>query len=153
MFYKIKEVKALPGLELRVLFIGGAVKIYDMKPIIKEIKAFKIFEKNPKLFQKVKVDTGGYGIIWNAELDIACNELWENGVAENEYDVMGTELLCYLIAARHKKGLSQRELGEEVGVKQPVIARVENGDSDPQLSTLIKMAKACNVNINCSLRK
>ena len=32
-----------------------------------------------KLFSSVFVDKGGYGIIWNDELDLSCDELWENG--------------------------------------------------------------------------
>ena len=29
-------------------------------------------------FNKVKVDEGGYGISWNENIDISCNELWFN---------------------------------------------------------------------------
>ena len=149
MFYKVKEVKALPDLKLWVRFIGGATKIYDVKPLLKKWEPFKVFKKDTALFKKVKVDVGGYGIIWNDDLDLACNELWYNGVAENPRDVMATELLCNLAAARQAKGLSQRDVEEKTGIRQPVIARVENGDSDPQLSTLIKMASACGMNIGC----
>ena len=31
------------------------------------------------LFNLVQVDSGGYGIIWNEDIDLACNELWNNG--------------------------------------------------------------------------
>ena len=147
MFYKIKKVKALPNLKLQVLFIGGAVKIYDVKPLLKKWEPFKIFKKHPALFKKVKVDAGGYGIIWNEDLDLSCNELWHNGIAENPRNIMATELLCNLVAARQQKGLSQRDIAEKTGIKQPVIARIENGNSDPQLSTLIKIASACGANI------
>ncbi len=147
MFYKIKKVKALPNLKLQVLFIGGAVKIYDVKPLLKKWEPFQIFKKHPALFQKVKVDAGGYGIIWNEDLDLSCNELWNNGIAENHHNIMATELLCNLIAVRQKKGLSQRDIAEKTGIKQPVIARIENGNSDPQLSTLIKIASACGASI------
>ena len=34
----------------------------------------------PGLFEQVKVDSGGYGISWNDELDLSCNELYYNGV-------------------------------------------------------------------------
>ncbi|WP_199647569.1 DUF2442 domain-containing protein [Peptoclostridium sp. AF21-18] len=27
----------------------------------------------------MKIDTGGYGIIWNDDIDLSCNELYENG--------------------------------------------------------------------------
>ncbi len=44
-----------------------------------------------------------------------------------------------LIKARKSKGLSQRELEELSGVKQPIIARMENGSTTPNLSTLLKV--------------
>lgn len=143
MFFKVKEVKALPDLKLRVLFVGGAVKIYDVAPLLKKWEPFQAFKTDPGLFEKVRVDMGGYGVIWNDQLDLACNELWYNGVAENSQGVTATELLCELVAARQKKGLSQRDVEARTGIKQPVIARVESGAGDPQLSTLIKLAEAC----------
>lgn len=44
-----------------------------------------------------------------------------------------------LINARKEKGISQRELGEMSGVKQPVIARMENGSATPNLNTILKV--------------
>ena len=31
------------------------------------------------LFEQVKVDAGGYGISWNDEIDLSCDELYHNG--------------------------------------------------------------------------
>ena len=36
---------------------------------------------NRDLFNSVSVDSGGYGISWNDDVDISCDELWENGRA------------------------------------------------------------------------
>lgn len=36
-------------------------------------------QNEPALFAEVEVDTGGYGIVWNDELDLSCDELYENG--------------------------------------------------------------------------
>ena len=44
-----------------------------------------------------------------------------------------------MIEAREAKGLSQRELAELSGVKQPAIARMESMKSTPQIDTLIKV--------------
>ena len=43
------------------------------------------------------------------------------------------------IAARKKANLTQRELSNKSGVKQPVIARIEKCVNSPQTSTLIKL--------------
>ena len=48
-------------------------------------------------------------------------------------------LITALVQARQEKGLSQRELEALSGVKQPVIARMENGTSVPNLSTILKL--------------
>jgi transcriptional regulator with XRE-family HTH domain len=44
-----------------------------------------------------------------------------------------------LIKARQEKGLSQKKLEEISGVKQPVIARMEKGTTNPNLSTIMKV--------------
>ena len=48
-------------------------------------------------------------------------------------------LLGEIINARQESGLTQKELEAASGVKQPVIARMERGTTDPQLSTVIKV--------------
>lgn len=48
-------------------------------------------------------------------------------------------LIDKIIEARESKGLSQRELADISGVKQPAIARVESMKSTPQVDTLIKL--------------
>ena len=48
-------------------------------------------------------------------------------------------LIGELIKARQEKGLSQKKLEELSGVKQPVIARMENGKTSPQLDTILKV--------------
>ncbi|MCM1330456.1 MAG: helix-turn-helix transcriptional regulator [Ruminococcus sp.] len=50
-----------------------------------------------------------------------------------------TALIGKIIEAREEKGLSQRELAEISGVKQPAIARLESMRSTPQIDTLFKI--------------
>lgn len=78
MFHKIKSVSPLQDYKLNIQFAEGVTKIYDVKSLIKTNKLFKKLE-DEKLFNKVKVDVGGYGIIWNDQIDISCDELYENG--------------------------------------------------------------------------
>ncbi|WP_423805896.1 DUF2442 domain-containing protein [Phascolarctobacterium succinatutens] len=44
---------------------------------------FKALKYTNVLFNLVKVDVGGYGISWNDDLDLSCDELWENGYSES----------------------------------------------------------------------
>ena len=79
MFHKIKAVSALPNLQLCVQFSEGVTKIYDIKPLITKWPPFKALEESPEIFLNAKVDVGGYGVVWNAELDLSCDELFANG--------------------------------------------------------------------------
>ena len=78
MFHKVKNEFVLHDYKLSVQISEGVTKLYDVKPLFDKIPAFKVFEKNPKKFSEVTVDTGGYGIVWNDELDLSCDELWEH---------------------------------------------------------------------------
>ena len=79
MFHKIKNVAAIPYYRLSVQFCEGVTKIYDVKPLFEQLPVFSTL-KNEEEFFGVTVDVGGYGIIWNDDLDLSCDELWENGV-------------------------------------------------------------------------
>lgn len=48
-------------------------------------------------------------------------------------------LIGEFVKARQEKGLSQKKLEELSGVKQPVIARMENGKTSPQLDTVLRL--------------
>ena len=80
MFHKIKNVFALPEYKLSVQFSEGVTKIYDVKPLFEKIPLFAELKDNLADFACVSVDVGGYGIVWNDDLDLSCDELWENGV-------------------------------------------------------------------------
>lgn len=79
MFHKIKNVSALPEYKLSVQFSEGVTKIYDVKPLFDRIQLFRELKSHPEVFAAVSVDVGGYGIVWNDNLDLSCDELWENG--------------------------------------------------------------------------
>lgn len=80
MFHKVKNVFALPEYKLSVQFAEGVTKIYDVKPLFARLPIFEKLKDQPQEFACVTVDVGGYGIVWNDDLDLSCDELWENGV-------------------------------------------------------------------------
>lgn len=49
------------------------------------------------------------------------------------------------------RGLTQAQLAEKVGTKQPSIARLENGSSLPSISFLSKLAEALDAKLEISL--
>lgn len=80
MFHKVKNVRPIADYRLSVQFAEGVTKLYDVKPLFDEIPAFRAFIDAPHEFDCVAVDVGGYGISWNDDVDLSCDELWENGI-------------------------------------------------------------------------
>lgn len=78
MFHKINSVFPIQDYRLIIHFRDGATKRYDVKPLFKKWPAFNRLKKNG-LFYDVVVDIGGYGVVWNDEIDLSCDELWGNG--------------------------------------------------------------------------
>lgn len=58
---------------------------------------------------------------------------------EREKIEFEADLIKKMVEAREAKGLSQRQLAELSGVKQPAIARIESLKSTPQIDTLFKL--------------
>ena len=65
------------------------------------------------------------------ELDITPEE---EAVIEMEKELRET-----LVTIREEEGLTQAELARKCHVKQPVIARLENGVHSPQVNSLLKI--------------
>ena len=78
MFHKIKDVTPLPGLCMRVQFVNGTTKLYDVAPLTERFDAFQELKRG-HLFEDVEVDAGGCGVSWNDNLDLSCDEIWEHG--------------------------------------------------------------------------
>ena len=79
MFHKIKNVVPLKNFFISISFVEGVTKKYDVKPLFKRFEIFNNL-KEKSLFNKVHVGPGGYAVIWNDEIDIACDELFEKGI-------------------------------------------------------------------------
>ena len=80
MFHKVKSVKTIKDYILEIVFEDNTIKYYDISTLFVKWPIFQDLKTIPKLFEQVKVDIGGYGISWNDEIDLSCNELWENGI-------------------------------------------------------------------------
>ncbi len=77
----LKAVRPLDGFVLEAEFTNGDKRRYDITPLFEEIPVFQEIRDNPELFKSVNVIGGGYAVGWNDELDLACEEIWENGMA------------------------------------------------------------------------
>ena len=78
MFHKIKTLKILENYILKITIENNIVKYYNVSILFDKWDIFQNLANIPGLFEQVKVDPGGYGISWNDEIDLSCEELWEN---------------------------------------------------------------------------
>ncbi len=121
MFHKVKSVNALPDFVLSVQFSEGITKTYDVKMLFERWPAFEKLKVEPGYFDKVRVDLGGYGIIWDDYLDLSCDELFENGkVVKTPFDRLmafsdATELWC-LNESTLRKAISYGKLKNGIDV-------------------------------------
>ena len=142
MTHKIVSVKPMENSILLVVFQNGIEKKYDMRTLYPVFPQFKVFETDVNLFNHVQVDTGGYGISWNDNLDLDAEDIWEDGIEtgnKKEVDIVVT-LAENLIKARDIVGMTQKQLSESTGIYQADISKIERGIANPSLSTLKRLA-------------
>ncbi|VEN73138.1 conserved hypothetical protein [Candidatus Desulfarcum epimagneticum] len=73
----IKSVKTVEKNTLIVHFSNNEKRKYDVTPLLNK-KMFSAL-KNSAFFKNVRIDTGGYALIWNEDIDISEYEIWRNG--------------------------------------------------------------------------
>lgn len=74
----IKYVEPLSNHRLFLIFDNGVIKLYSLDERLKT-PAFQSL-KDETLFNKVHIGSGGYGLVWNDELDLSEYELWTKGI-------------------------------------------------------------------------
>jgi ribosome-binding protein aMBF1 (putative translation factor) len=60
---------------------------------------------------------------------------------EWERTTLAREVAVKVTKYRAENGLSQRALAQQLGMKQPAIARLEAGDVTPSIETLLRLAR------------
>ncbi len=137
---KLKAIKTQDNLILLATFLDGTIKEYDIKPLFKIYPQLKELE-NRTLFDNVKIDTGGYGVSWNDELDLDAETIWECGtrIGQIPSDLI-MEVAIALSKARIQSGLTQKQLAEKTGIYQADISKIERGIGNPSINWLQKLA-------------
>ena len=127
-----------------VLFEDGIFKKYDLEPLAAKWPVFNALRYR-KLFESAQVDAGGYGIVWNEDIDIAAEEIYFNGQdwpdAPREDDAVA-ELVARFVELRKKVKMTQQQVADKTGINQSSIARMENGGRAPQLATILRLFDA-----------
>ena len=79
MFHKIKELRTDDNLNLYAIFSNGIEKVYNVRDMFSVYAPMKELE-DLTLFRKAKISPGGYAIVWNDDLDLDAEEIWESGM-------------------------------------------------------------------------
>lgn len=78
--YKVEDAVPLDGNQLLVFFRDGAVKKCDAEAMTAEFPGFASIMNNNALFQGVRIQTDGYGVMWGDHLTISDDDLYAKGV-------------------------------------------------------------------------
>jgi DNA-binding XRE family transcriptional regulator len=71
--------------------------------------------------------------------------------AEAERTRFAHEVAMRVIAYRVEHGISQTEFGRRVGIRQPHVARLEAGDHEPSLATLMRLSRALGIEFHIDI--
>lgn len=78
------------------------------------------------------------------------NEQLKNPEFKVEYDALEPEfqIIKAMLDGRNKLNLTQKDLAELSGITQADISRLENGNANPSIRTLKKLAAAMNMTLD-----
>ncbi len=81
-------------------------------------------------------------------------ELLKRPGIRKEYDALRPKynIIRSIIERRNQLQISQAQLAEIIGTKQPAISRLENGAHNTTLSTFFKVADALDLDISLKVR-
>lgn len=150
MFHKAIELRFLEGTALEVLFQTGEVKRYDMRVLFPKYPQLQALEDR-SLFLSGKL-IGPYGIIWNDELDVETETVYEDGETVRTQNVpLHPALAAAVSKARAAAGVSQKELAALTGIDQSDLSKIERGIANPSVGTMERIAAALGGQLTISI--
>ena len=138
-----------------LFFDDGKVKRYDILsladkfPQLNELKDRKLFLKGHLI--------GWSGVVWNDELDISSQTVYEEGKdVTEEYD--DSSIINIIIGYKFKekrleKFMSQEELAKLSKIDQSDLSKIERGVLNPSVKMLNKIAKSLGFKLKLSLEE
>lgn len=87
-------------------------------------------------------------------LEKVLEEKLKNPEFKKEYEALQPEyeLVSAILSARIEKGLTQKDLAQLTGISQADISRIENGDANPTLDTIQRLAVALGCTLSIKLQ-
>ncbi|MBQ7243389.1 MAG: DUF2442 domain-containing protein [Bacilli bacterium] len=146
------KVRFLEDVTLELTFQDGKVIRYNMARLFSKYPQLEELRRNRKLFLSGHLDVGGYGVIWNDELDIDATSVYECGeVVGHEDTTINQQIGVLLATTREGQGLTQVELSKLSHVDQGDISKIEKGLGNPTIAKISKLFKALGKSISLTL--
>ena len=150
MFHKAIKLEYKEGTTLELTFQDGKVKCYDMSVLFGKYPQLTAL-RDRTLFTSGQL-LGPYGIVWNDDLDIEAETIYEDGITVREEKPAAFIMVGNAVAAaRARKGISQKELSDLTGIDQSDISKIERGIANPSVNTLSRIAQALGAKLQISL--
>ncbi|HJD33897.1 MAG TPA: helix-turn-helix transcriptional regulator [Candidatus Mediterraneibacter tabaqchaliae] len=74
-------------------------------------------------------------------------------IADREEEAIRRAVIAQYIEYRKRKGITQQDIADSMGIKRPNISRFESGNYNPSLDMLIRMADKMDLQIEITLRE
>lgn len=150
MFHKAVKLDFKEGTVLELTFQNGEVKSYDMAKLFPKYPQLEAL-RDRELFLSGKL-MGSYGIIWNDDLDIEAETIFEDGLTVRTEEMPTNIMVAFAVSsARAQAGMSQTELSAATGIDQSDISKIERGVANPSVSTLSRIADALGARLSVSI--
>lgn len=150
MFHRATDLRFLEGTALEVTFQDGQVKRYDVAVLFVKYPQLRALEDRA-LFLSGRL-MGGYGILWNDDLDLEAETVYEEGFTVREdAPALGRAAATAVATARARSVMSQKELAALAGMDQSDISKIERGVANPSVATLERIAQALGGQLTISI--
>lgn len=137
---------------LEATFQDGTVIRYDMSRLFSKYPQLEELRRDRNLFLNGHLDPGGYGIIWNDELDIDATSIYECGEVIGHVETTINQQIGFLLAkTREEMNITQTELAKRSHIDQGDISKIEKGLGNPTVAKINKLFKALGKTVNVTL--
>lgn len=154
MYNRLTSISFEENLIIMAKFNDGKIVSYNIRQLYDQFPIFKELENDPLLFNNGIIAPGGCGIIFNDEIDIACEELYENGtlISQEKVEDLNLQIGNLFSLEREKKGITQSELAKITNIHQAEISKIERGIGNPSIKTLERLAEGLGLKFELILK-
>lgn len=146
------KVKFLDDVKLELTYQDGKIIRYDMSTMFSAFPQLEELRNNRELFTHGHLDPGGYGIIWNDDLDYDATSIYEDGeVVGQEETSINQQIGSLLQKTREEMNVTQSELSRLSHIDQGDISKIERGTGNPTIAKIQKLFKALGRSISLTL--